>query len=100
VLAFAPRIPKRLLAALVRLDDPSVPIAETHRRLGEQADRMGITRPSYQRIRELVHQIRRIRPARRPARLGLRVALRARVHGRALEVLVAHESGIGIRRLE
>jgi hypothetical protein len=100
VLAFAPRIPKRLLDALIRLDDRSVPIAETHRRLGERADQMGITRPSYQRIRELVHQIRRIRPARGPARLGLRMALRTRLRGRALEAFVAHETGVGVRRLE
>jgi hypothetical protein len=100
VLAFAPRIPKRLLEVLARIDDRSVAIAETHRRLGLQADRLGITRPSYQRIRELVHQLRRIRPAREMVRLRLRMALRARVGGRALEALFDHETGFGARRRE
>jgi hypothetical protein len=55
----APRIPRRLLEALVRLDDRAVPIAETCRRVGAEADRLGLTRPSYQRIRVLVHEARR-----------------------------------------
>jgi hypothetical protein len=59
--AFAPRISHRLLEALVRLDDRSVPIAETNRRLGAEAARLGLHRPSYQRIRELVHEIRGVK---------------------------------------
>ena len=56
--SFAPRISHRLLEALVRLDDRSVPIAETNRRLGAEAARLGLPKPSYQRIRELVHEFR------------------------------------------
>jgi hypothetical protein len=98
VLPFAPRIPSRLLGVLVLLDDPSVPIAETNRRLGAHADRMSITRPSYQRVRELVHLLRRLR--RRPAarRLGCRLTLRLRT--RPLELFVDHALRIGVRRLE
>jgi hypothetical protein len=59
--AAAPRIPRRLLEALVRIDDRGVPIAETCRRVGNEADRLGLTRPSYQRIRVLVHESRRAR---------------------------------------
>jgi hypothetical protein len=59
--AAAPRINRRLLEALVRFDDRFLPIAEIHRRVGEEADRLGLTRPSYQRIRVLLHQSRRAR---------------------------------------
>jgi hypothetical protein len=61
MVTMAPRISHRLIEAIVRLDDRSRPIAETHRRVGAEADRLGLTRPSYQRIRELVHESRRIR---------------------------------------
>jgi hypothetical protein len=59
--AAAPRINRRLLEALVRFDDRLLPIAEIHRRVGEEADRLGLARPSYQRIRVLLHQSRRAR---------------------------------------
>ncbi|HET8605986.1 MAG TPA: hypothetical protein VFL66_03045 [Gaiellaceae bacterium] len=58
MVACSPRISPLLLVALERLDDPSVPIAETARRLGREADRLGLTRPSYDRVRELVHERR------------------------------------------
>lgn len=64
MLAFAPRIPQRLLEALARLDGPGVPIAEINRRLGQEAERLGLRRPSYERIRVLVHQLRRFRRMR------------------------------------
>ena len=54
----APRISPRLLAALARLDDTTVPIAEVSRRVGAEADRLGLPRPSYQRLRVLVHELR------------------------------------------
>jgi hypothetical protein len=38
-----------------------VPIAETYRTVAAEADRLGLTRPSYQRVRELVHRSRRLR---------------------------------------
>ena len=90
----APRIPRALLEAVVRLDDESRPIAETYRRVGEEADRLGLTRPSYQRIRELVHESRRIRRARGPstASVLLDVAFRLRPPEAVLDQL----SGIGV----
>jgi hypothetical protein len=94
--AFAPRIPQRLLETLVRLDDRSVPIAETHRRLGDAADAMGITRPSYQRVRELVHESRRIRRGPTTGRVLWEVAVRAR----SPEELLDHVSGIEVRPIE
>jgi hypothetical protein len=57
----APRISRRLVEAIVRLDDRGRPIAETYRQVGAEAERLGLTRPSYQRIRELVHESRSIR---------------------------------------
>ncbi len=51
----APRIRPALLRALTRLDDSSIPIAEVSRRVGAEADALGLTRPSYERVRELVH---------------------------------------------
>jgi hypothetical protein len=58
----APRISRRLIEAIVRFDDRSRPIAETYRRVGAEAERLGLARPSYQRIRELVHEARNARP--------------------------------------
>lgn len=54
----APRIDERLVAALARLDDPTFPIAEINRRLGVVAEGLGLTRPSYQQVRVIVHQLR------------------------------------------
>jgi len=65
MVTLAPRLSHRLIDAIVRFDSRSHPIAETCRRVGAEADRLGLTRPSYQRIRELVHETRRIR--RRPS---------------------------------
>jgi hypothetical protein len=94
--AFAPRISHRLLEALARLDDPSVPIAETNRRLGQEAVRLGLTRPSYQRVRELVHQQRRINRGPTTARVLAEIALRARAPAELLD----HVAGIGVRPLD
>jgi hypothetical protein len=53
-----PRIDERLVAAIARLDDPMLPIAETNRRLGVVAEGLGLIRPSYQQVRIIVHQLR------------------------------------------
>jgi len=62
MVTMAPRISGRLIEAIVRFDDPSRPIAEIYRQVGAEAERLRLTRPSYQRIRELVHQVRNMRP--------------------------------------
>jgi hypothetical protein len=59
LIAAGPRIDTRLLAALERLDDHDVPIAETHRRLAHVARRLRLFRPSYEQVRRLVHLARR-----------------------------------------
>jgi hypothetical protein len=62
----APRIPAELIEILLRLDDRNRPIAETYRQLGAEADRLGLTRPSYERVRELVHELREGSPRLTP----------------------------------
>ena len=49
---------RRLVAAIARLDDPTLPIAETNRRLGMVAEGLGLIRPSYQQVRVIVHELR------------------------------------------
>ena len=58
VVQAAPRIDSRLVAALARTDKPGRPIAETHRRVGAAADRLGLPRPSYEQVRVIVHDLR------------------------------------------
>jgi hypothetical protein len=84
----APRIDPLLVKALRRLDDPSRPIAETHRRLGEVADRLGLTRPSYQNVRLLVHDHRERRTVRPTlAEILLDVSFRTRSPEALLDLL-------------
>lgn len=74
---FAPRIPPKVLETIVRLDDRRVPIAEVNRRVGLEAQRLGYTKPSYQRVRELVHVARAMRRRRNSTtRVVAEVALR------------------------
>jgi len=76
VVVAAPRIDARLVAALDRLDDPRLPIAETHRSLGAVADRLGLPRPSYEQSRVLLHELRRHRAEPLTAELRVRLAIR------------------------
>ena len=66
----------------MRFDDPRVPIAETCRRVGAEAERMQLPRPSYERVRVLVHALRAVRPPAWHAPLApgvlLNVAFRVR----------------------
>jgi hypothetical protein len=95
VVVIAPRLSPRLLEALVKLDDRAVPIAEVNRRVGAEAERLGFRRPSYQRIRVLVHQSRRARRSPTTAAVLFEVAVRARPP----EALLDHVSGIGVKML-
>jgi hypothetical protein len=88
----APRISPKLLEAIVRFDKPSRPIAETSRRVGREAERLGLPRPSYERVRELVHLMRRIRRGPTTASVLLDVAFRVRPP----EAVVDHLSGVGV----
>jgi hypothetical protein len=95
VLAFAPRISPRLLRILNRIDDPRLTFAELNRRLGAEAERLGLPRPSYQRVRELLHQLRWLR--RQPTTAGVLWEVVMRV--RPPEAFLDHISGVGVPRL-
>jgi hypothetical protein len=72
----APRLDRRLLEVIVQLDDPSVSMAEIHRRTRKHAADLDIPRPSYECLRRLLHDVRRERRRRRANRDTLiRVAL-------------------------
>ncbi|HMB17721.1 MAG TPA: hypothetical protein VKO41_00265 [Gaiellaceae bacterium] len=94
MVTFAARIPDRLYKRLVKLDDPNVPIAETYRRVGAEAERLGFTRPSYERIRVLVQQERRWRRSRGPSTTSVLIDVAFRV--RPPEAVLDHLSGIGV----
>jgi hypothetical protein len=88
VTVIAPRIDPRLLAALVRLERRrSGPIAETHRRLGEVADFLGLPRPSYERVRVLVNEHRRNALNPGPGEMLLDIAFRKRPPQAVLDAL-------------
>jgi hypothetical protein len=50
----------RLLDEVDRLSAEPVPIAEINRRVGAYAQRLGVTKPSYERVRQLVHEARKL----------------------------------------
>jgi hypothetical protein len=58
VMRSAARLTPSLLDAVVRIDDGSLPIAEVARRVAAQAENSGQIRPSYERIRQVVHELR------------------------------------------
>jgi hypothetical protein len=50
----APRYDDRLFEIARKLDDEREPMAETCRRVGREAERLGLTRPSYVHLRRFV----------------------------------------------
>jgi hypothetical protein len=96
VTQFAPRLSPRLIEAVVRLDDRGVSIAEVNRRVGQEAERLGLPRPSYQRVRELVHQSRRLQRVQ-PTTTSVLIDVALRV--RPPDAFLKHISGIGVPRL-
>jgi hypothetical protein len=87
-------VTQKLLEAIVRLDDPRQPIAETARRVGRVAEQLGLTRPSYERIRTLVHAARALRRRRGPTTGEVLVDIAFRV--RPPDALLDHLSGVGL----
>jgi len=73
----APRIPRHLLETIARLDNGRIPIAELNRRVGRDAEKRGLTRPSYERVRELVQLERQLRRQRRRGPSTLQLLLEA-----------------------
>jgi len=58
---FASHFSLRLLDEVEVLSDQSLPIAEINRRVGAKAQKLGVTKPSYERVRQLVHEARELR---------------------------------------
>jgi hypothetical protein len=81
VTSAGPRIAYELLVHLERIDDPSLPIAEINRRLGRFAEARGLTRPSYERVRELIHLVRVLKPRRGPSLVWMMLETSAGVRG-------------------
>jgi hypothetical protein len=75
---FAPRLHPRVFEEIERFAALDLTSAEICRRVGEKAEQLGTPRPSYQRVRSLVREIRG-RP-RRPSTTDvlLDIAFRAR----------------------
>ena len=63
----APRLSPRLLDVIERLACRRVPNAEINRLVGAEAERLGVARPSYQRLRTLVHEARQLNGGRMSA---------------------------------
>ena len=82
-----PRIDQRLVAAIARLDDPTLPIAETNRRLGVVAEGLGLLRPSYQQVRVIVHELRAQKRSSRRGETLLEIAYGMRTQDQILRVL-------------
>jgi hypothetical protein len=61
VTATSPRLDQRLRSAASDLDDSSLPVAETWRRVGRRAEELGLPRPGYDTIRLIVRDHRRRR---------------------------------------
>jgi hypothetical protein len=91
VTSCAPRIDPRLVAAVERLDDEALSLAEVCRRVGRVADALELTRPSYEQLRVLIrlHRGRALPPDARAILLD--VALRARPPEALLELFEGAE---------
>ena len=59
----APRYDERIRAAARKLDDGRQSIAEVCRRVGQECDRLGLTRPSYVHLRRFIRAERERRNA-------------------------------------
>lgn len=69
MVASGPRVHPLLVEELLRADDGRRPIAEVCRLVGARADREGLTRPSYECVRALVHLARGLRSTADPGEL-------------------------------
>ena len=91
----APRLSRKLIAAIGEIDNGTLPIAEVNRRVGARADRLGLPRPSYERVRQHVKTIRRLRRLPSTASVLVDVAFRAR----PIDAVLDQISGVGVPQL-
>lgn len=66
----------RLLRTLERIDDGEIGFGELTRRVGAEADRLGLPRPSYESVRVLARDLRARRSRPTLAQTALRVSVR------------------------
>ena len=78
----AASLPWALLERLERIDDGKLPIAEVARRLCAEAESLGLTRPGYERIRQLVHELRLERRQSGPGRAQVALEMTLGLHSR------------------
>ena len=96
MVAAGPRISRTLVEELLRVDDGRLPIAEVCRRVGTFAAARGLTQPSYESVRELVHLARAIRAAdavARPRSSPLEIGFGRSAYWTATDAVVALLSG-------
>lgn len=86
VYAAGPRVDRRYLREIGRLDDPTVPVAETYRLARELAAAMDVPRPSYERVRIHLRSVRSTKARRAQAR---ELALQLAYNTRAADAVVA-----------
>jgi hypothetical protein len=86
----APRLDPRLVKAIDAFDADGASIAETRRRVGELANKLGRPRPSYERVRQLVH-LHRSEREERSLELLLALAFNTRPVNEILADLLAGE---------
>ena len=79
----------RLHALVVALDHADAPVAETWRRVGEAACELGLPRPSYHTIRQLVLVERLRRRARTATRAAALQVLTGVASSRVVDVPIA-----------
>ena len=84
-----PRGEPRLHALVVALDREGAPAAETWRQVGEAAAELGLPRPSYHTIRELVRGERLRRQARTTTRKAALDVLTAAGSSRVVDLPIA-----------
>ncbi|MGH3054022.1 MAG: hypothetical protein ACRDL7_03475 [Gaiellaceae bacterium] len=84
---FACRLSPHLFDLIERLSGWPISIAEVNRLVGAEAECLGITRPSYERVRELVHEARWLKEEHPSVgRTVLDVATRTRSHAAYVEL--------------
>ena len=87
---FAPRISPRLRNEIERLAAKPFSSAEICREVGETADRLGLRRPSYERVRTLVRELRQRPRTATTGEVLVDIAFRVR-HP---DALIEHVSGV------
>lgn len=84
----SPRTCWPIVAAIGDLDERNASIAEVWRRTSALADELGVTRPSYEQVRRLVHRVREIRDLPGSADVVVDFLLRRRTPDNTLDELI------------